>query len=110
MAYVFASARALSALAWAPEVVSLAFQVDFSEALTVSPLTAIVILSVVASEVKTILEPATNSNVSVALSAATVVVPTLTFENAFWFTYSLCVCDAGVNVEGFPVTSLQAGT
>ena len=47
---------------------------------------------------------------SVALSAATVVVPTLTFENAFWFTYSLCVCDAGVNVEGFPVTSLQAGT
>ena len=54
--------------------------------------------------------PAAISNVSVAESAATVVDPTLTLENAFWFTYSLCVCAAGVNVLGLPVTSPQAGT
>ena len=47
---------------------------------------AMVTLSFVVSGVSVTLLPATSSKVSVFVSAATVVDPTLTFENAFWLT------------------------
>ena len=48
--------------------------------------TLIVTLSVVASGVRVIPVPAANSKVSVFVSAAIVVEPTLTLLNAFWLT------------------------
>ena len=52
---------------------------------------AMVTLSLVASGVSVTFDPATSSRVSVAESAATLVVPTLTVENAFWFGWAPAV-------------------
>ena len=67
----------------------------------------IVILSFVASGVIVTLDPATRVKVSVALSAETVVEPTVTLLNAFWLTYELWVwLPAAAVVEVVPIVKL----